>query len=418
MDKDKSNFACHLKQAGSLDKWREAYSLAKKSPVARTMVAAAVAPPLLKILGERNFLLYIYAPTLAGKTTALCLGASAVGDEKIIRSFDATKNGLAGAAADVNDYVFCVDEKQVGDSRLKEQFDGIIYALSNGVGRTKLNKDSTLKKLQDWRTIAIMTGETPMVDDNVTGGVFTRLLTIKAPKEILSADDCKTIRGIVKQNCGHALPLVVDKILEIGRDELCKLYDDMTATFEKAFPEILPEYRRYMAVLTLADALLNTALFGNTTTTLDGETIKQTADAIINTGKIFPLIPSIAEIDDARREKDFILGFINQNQNCFVGGCTPQKYMKTFYGKIATDFGADDSNFKYITTAGLMKACAEGGFDYRKTVADLIRVGFFAPADTIATGEKKPRETVMARIGTTPTRCYRIPEKFFAMKKF
>lgn len=69
----------------------------------------------------------------------------------MIRSFDATKNGLAGAASDVNDFAFLIDEKQVADNRLKEQFDNIVYALANGIGRTKLNKDSNLKKLQDWR---------------------------------------------------------------------------------------------------------------------------------------------------------------------------------------------------------------------------------------------------------------------------
>ena len=103
-----SLFANSLRQKGNLDAWKKIYQLAKKSPVARIMVAASIAPILLKILGERNFLLYICAPTRAGKTTALYLAASAVGDEKMIRSFDATKNGLAGAAADVNDFAFLV----------------------------------------------------------------------------------------------------------------------------------------------------------------------------------------------------------------------------------------------------------------------------------------------------------------------
>ncbi len=179
-----SQFVQALKQHGSLKVWnKHAYKLAKKSPVARLIMAASVAPILLKILGERNFLLYIYAPTRAGKTTALYLSAFAVGSDKIIRSFDATKNGLAGAAADVNDYPFLVDEKQVADNHLKEQFDTLVYALANGIGRTKLNKDSTLRKTTDWRTIPIMTGETLLLADNVTGGANTRLLTVAALKK-------------------------------------------------------------------------------------------------------------------------------------------------------------------------------------------------------------------------------------------
>ena len=110
------------------------------------MVDVTIAPILLKVLGERNFLLYICAPIRAGKTTALYLAASAVGDEKMIRSFDATKNGLAGAAADVSDFAFLVDEKQVADSRLKEQFDNLVYALANEIGRTKLKEVETLER--------------------------------------------------------------------------------------------------------------------------------------------------------------------------------------------------------------------------------------------------------------------------------
>ncbi|MBO4780670.1 MAG: DUF927 domain-containing protein, partial [Selenomonadaceae bacterium] len=54
-----SQFANSLRQVGKLEEWKKIYKLAKKSPVARIIVAAAIAPILLKILGERNFLLYI-----------------------------------------------------------------------------------------------------------------------------------------------------------------------------------------------------------------------------------------------------------------------------------------------------------------------------------------------------------------------
>jgi len=241
-----SQFAKSLRQVGSIKNWKRAYELAKKSPVARIMIVAAIASILLKILGERNILLHIYAPTRAGKTTVLYLAASTIGDEKIIRSFDATRNVLAGAGAatDVNDYPFLINEKQVSDSRIKEQLDTLVYSLANGIGRTKLNKDFTLRKLQDWRTIAIMTGETQLLADNVTGGANTRLLTIAAPKIILPAEDCKTIRNI-KENYGLVFPLVINKIFEVGFEKLRKWYNEIVDSFSKAHPELLNDYCRY-----------------------------------------------------------------------------------------------------------------------------------------------------------------------------
>lgn len=408
VDKERSDFAKHLKQSGSLEKWKEIYTLAKKSPVARFIVAAAVAAPLLKILGERNFLLYIHAPTRAGKTTALYLAASAIGSEKIIRSFDATKNGLAGAAADVNDYAFLVDEKQVADNRLKETFDNLVYALANGIGRTKLNRDSSLKKLQDWRTIAIMTGETEMLPDNATGGAYTRLLSIKAPKVILSAEDCKTIHDTIKDNRGLVLPLVVDKILELGKDTLRDVSKSILETFTAKYPAVLPEYRRYVTVLTIADALLNSATFGNTFTTEDGKTIAAIDDATLCAKQIFKLIPTIEETDDTSREKAFVLDFIAQNQPCFIGGTKEPKNMQAIYGKLDANDG-----FIYLIARALKDACDRAGFNCRKLADDLIADGFFIPADKVEKGRKSPLATVQKQIEKAYTRCYRIPKKAF-----
>ena len=401
-----SQFASSLRQVGKLEEWKKIYKLAKKSPVARIIVAAAIAPILLKILGERNFLLYICAPTRAGKTTALYLAASAVGDEKMIRSFDATKNGLAGAAADVNDYAFLVDEKQVADNRLKEAFDNLVYALANGIGRTKLNKDSSLRKIQDWRTIAVMTGETQLLADNVTGGANTRLLNINAPKEILDANTCKEIRNTIKGNYGLAFTPVINKIFEVGFEKLREVYQNLVDLFTEKYPELLNEYCRYMAIITLADTLLNSALFGNTIKLADDRIIKAIDDAVLNAKEIFKLIPTTTEISDTAREKVFILGFIAQNQNRFIGGNVDVDKIQMIYGKLDTDF-------IYITVAALKKACAEEGFDYRKLVSDLVEDGFFVPSDKIKKGYRKPLTTVQKKIGKANTDCYRIKRHVF-----
>ena len=396
-----SQFAKSLRKVGSIKNWKCAYGLAKKSPVARIIIAAAIAPILLKILGERNFLLHIYAPTRAGKTTALYLAASAIGDEKIIRSFDATRNGLAGAAADVSDFPFLIDEKQVADSKLKEQFDTLVYALANGIGRTKLNKDSTLKKLQDWRTIAIMTGETQLLADNVTGGANTRLLTIAAPKIILPADVCKEIRGITKENYGLVFPLVIDKVFELGFDNLRKWYNEIVDTFTKAYPDLLNDYCRYMAIITLADALLNSAL-GNT---------NAVDDAIQAAKAVFPLIPNTSEISDTARERDFVLAIIAQNQSRFIGGNIPLDRMQMICGKL------DDPNYIYIAAKALQDACAVARFDYRKLVDDLVADGFFTPADSVEKGNKSMLATVNKKLGKVSTRCYRIKRFIFEGNK-
>ena len=392
----KSQFAQSLTTAGSLDEWKRAYEVAKKSPVARLIVAACVAAPLLKILHERNFMLYIHAKTRAGKTTALYLGASAVGSEKTVRSFDATQNGLIGAAADVNDYPFLIDEKQVINPKLREQLSNLVYGLSNGIGKTRLNRDTSNRKVQDWRTITIATGETEFLDDNATGGAHTRLLSIKAPETILSAEDCKTIRQTIADNYGHALPLVIDKIIDVGKSTLIEMFDDLVDVLQSRREDLLSEHCRYLGVLAIGDYLLNAALGVADETALKDATLTATVD-------VLPLVPTRAEIDDTARERDFVLNFIAQNQNHFIGGSVELRKMQGVYGELAKD------GYDYIIAAALKAECQRFGYDYRKLVDDLIADGFFVPSNVVKKGHKQPLKTVQRRIGEANATCYRMP---------
>lgn len=403
LEADKSKeFTKNLISVGSLEEWVKAYEIAKKSPVARFMVAASVAPPLLEILNERIFLVHIWAKTTSGKTTALNLGASAIGSEKVIRTFDATQNGLIGAAADVSDYAFLVDEKQVADSRMNEQHSRFIYALTNGIGRTKLNRDSTLKSRQEWQTIIITTGETEFNLDNATGGAFTRHLAVHAPDKILDGEDCGKIRKIIGKNFGHALPLVIDKIFSVGKENLEMMYESLQQVFKEKFPDVQEEHRKYVAVVCIADTLLNFALYGGKVTLLNGEEGKPIEDATLLGYEIFPLIPTLDEISDVKREKEFVLDYVAQNQNHFINGNVPTNKIQGIWGEIP--YGENPGEkFTYVAANPLKAACEKARVDYRKLVADLIAAKFFIPDDI---GEKISH-TVVKKLDKAPMRCYR-----------
>ena len=152
-----------------------------------------------------------------------------------------------------------------------------------------------------------------------------------------------------------------------------------------------------MAILTLADALLNSVLG-----------VKNAlADAITASKSIFPLIPTISKISDTAREKDFVLAIIAQNQSRFIGGNIPLDRMQTICGKL------DDPNYIYIAAKFLQDECNRDGRDYRKLVDDLVAAGFFTPADTVERGNKSTLATVNKKLGKASTRCYRIKREIF-----
>ena len=399
-----NRFSRALTTKGSFEEWKKAYDLAKTSPVARFMVAASVAAPLLKVLGERNFLLHTFATTLAGKTTALLLSLSAVGSERLMITFDATKNGLLGAAAAANDYLFAVDEKQAADQNILKQIMNFVYSFGGGTGRAKLRKDSSLREIDEWRGIAITTGETELLDDNATGGAHTRLLQIAAPNEILPPDICAEIRQIVKKNYGHILPRVIDKIFEIGSDKLRALYKELTLACEELFSDFLPEHQRYIAIVTVADFLLNLVL---------GVSHE---DALIkakdNACYIFELIPKKAEISDAEREKDFVIGFIAEKSAHFEAseGYSRDRGLDC-YGR-----SADEEEYTFITVSALQLLCKDKGLDYKKVVADLVRENFFIPDDKIRAGHATALNTVTKKISGKAAKCFRIQKNFILSK--
>lgn len=409
----KSQFARALKSVGSLEKWRQIYNKVKKYPVARFTVAAAIAAPLLEILGERGFWIHTHTKTRSGKSTALKFATSAVGNpDGVIKNFNATINGLQGVAAEYNGFSFPIDEWQAASEKLKSQVSNLIHNLIDGTARTKMNKDSTVRENENWLTIVMTNGETVMLNDNSLGGEFTRVLNIAAPSPILPPELCKEIHDTIKDNHGLIFPLIIDELQRRKKDELREIYFEMVKKFFEIYSKpdnagneklqaILPEHCRYIAVISIADFILNVALGEN-------EELSYRTAIDNNAKEIFKLIPTIEEIDDASRAKEMILGFVAKYSAHFEGmEGYEQKYGRDTYGKK----GDVADQYFYITIDAVKIACKENDFDYKHLVKNLTDDSFFVPSDKIENGYKKPRPSVVSKINGVSTRCYRVNKR-------
>ena len=393
-----NQFTKGLKTAGTFEKWRKAHHLIKNYPVARAIVAASIAAPLLHILGERTFIFYVYGKTTSGKSTALKLGASIFGDiDKVTRNFNGTIRGLAELAATFNDYSLLIDEKQGADEKLRDNLIQLIYNYAEGQGRTRLDSNANLKDVENWRTVVVMNGETPLHDDNATAGSFTRTLSVSLKDIVLPSDICTDIWDIIKSNYGFAFSPYINELFNYGFNNLRQKFKEITAAYKKMYPHILPEYCRYLAVMTLADAFLYISLGFDKMAAIE--------NSVKTFKEIFPLVPTISEIDDATREKEFVLDNIARNQRYFLGATdAPIKDLPRIDGRLKKD-----DEFCYLLKTALKKACEESGFNYKNVVIHLIENGTFIPADIIEKDRKKPRPTIKVQIGETKADCYRIP---------
>lgn len=392
---DENNFmARQLKTSGNLEEWQKAFDAAYKSPLAIFMTYLAVAPFLLKILGERNFVVYFHGKTRSGKTTALKLATSAVGSEKLMITFDATPKVIPELAANYFDYVLPIDEKQVADAKAKTNFTNVIYALSGEITRLKLDKNSNIRLPKDLRNITLATGETRLY---LEGGANSRLLQFQVPNELIDADTCKFIRETIKENYGLPFVHILNIAFSKGNEYLREYFNKIIEHFEKiSNGKILPEYCRYIAVGTLGGFLLHWIL--------EGDEEKAFKKSVATAYEVFKFVPTNEEISDTVRYKNFVTSFIARNSAHFKGSDDENPNLEKF-GRIDHEKG-----YLYIIDTTFDDACRKSNVgDPEKIATDLIADGFFVPADTIEKGRSKPRPKVKPRIDPKfSTWCYRI----------
>lgn len=212
---------------GSMEDWLAAMSLeTARSHVFRFILAAGLAPCLLRATGGRIFFVYNWGPSRGGKTAAIKAALSCWGDpEQLLVTFNATSVGLERRAALMRDLPLGIDERQAasGDQR---RLDEIVYALSSGTGRVRGARDGGLQAQAHWRTIAIATGEEPLSGATSKTGVATRVLEIFG-SPFASEEAAARMHRTAGECHGHAGPAFVERLVEAGEDAVRAVYAEV-----------------------------------------------------------------------------------------------------------------------------------------------------------------------------------------------
>lgn len=174
--------------AGTLAEWQESIGryCAGNSRLVLT-VCAALAAPLLQIVGMDGGGFHLRGASSSGKTTALRIAASVCGDpQRYVRTWRSTANGLEGAALAHNDALLALDELGQIDGREAGQ---AIYMLANGEGKSRARKDASARPVARWRILFLSSGEQSLADkaaeagQRVHAGQETRLIDVPADAE-------------------------------------------------------------------------------------------------------------------------------------------------------------------------------------------------------------------------------------------
>lgn len=157
-----STFAPH----GDIEPWKEAAKLItnQKRPSLDAVVAAAFAGPLVRFCGEDGVLFSVFSTESgANKTTAMRVAASVWGHYKLsAQTLKDTENSLFGRMGKTRSIPVFWDELKE-DEQMK-RFAGMVYQLSQGIEKSRMNADTSLRARGMWSTMLVSACNDSLVD--------------------------------------------------------------------------------------------------------------------------------------------------------------------------------------------------------------------------------------------------------------
>ncbi|WP_431284944.1 DUF927 domain-containing protein [Humitalea sp. 24SJ18S-53] len=160
------------RHVGTLEAWRAAVAAPCLGNRLLLLAAStAFAAPLLTLLGEPGGGVHLVGKSRAGKSTLLRIAASVwgppAGPNAFARSWRATGNAMEAVAAEHNDGLLPLDE--IGEMEARE-VGPTAYALANGTGKARAQRNGMAKPPLTWRVLLLSTGELRIADAIAAAG--------------------------------------------------------------------------------------------------------------------------------------------------------------------------------------------------------------------------------------------------------
>lgn len=341
---------------GSLDEWMaQASDVREAWPIARFLLAAAFAAPMLRDVRGRTFLVHVWGQSRGGKTAALKLALSAWGEpEALMATFNATAVALERMAGFYNDLPMGVDERQVvsGGRGGQGAIEGLVYLIGAGKGRARGAKAGGMQQTQTWRTIALTSGEEPLSSSSSHTGVTTRAVEVYGTP-IGDEQVARRVHRTVADNYGLAGPAFIGKLL--AHKTLAEDYTRMVAEITKLASDHAQSHVDAIALVCLADGYLSRWIFEQTS--------EQAATGALDLARaILGTVDTMTESDYTGRAVEWLEQWLAGNR-------------ARFEQDAIEPYGFERHGVYWINPKDLEVAMEAHGFKVRRVLKDLADRG-------------------------------------------
>lgn len=349
-------------KAGTLEDWTTMMQKHRVRNRFRFILAAAFAPPLLKIVNQRIFFIYNWGGSEGGKTAALHAALSAWGDPDSLKvSFNATKVGLEQTAAFFKDLPFGLNERQLAGNK-QETVEQLVYMLAEGVSKVRGTKSGGLQAIKQWRTVIIATGEEPLATDSSQTGVSTRVLEVYG-RPFDDPQEASDMYPFTAECHGTAGVEFVKRLIEFGDDNVKKLNRVITKELKAYSDGISLAHIDGISTIVTADILASIWLFGE-------ERSEATAKAISMGVEILKSQQTSKERDVNENATQFIIEWILSNEKQFTENAKDPR------------FGFVERSKYYIFPSIFKEELNRNNYSPRKTIKYLIEQGILPDKDS------------------------------------
>ncbi|CVK18409.1 DUF927 domain-containing protein [Sporomusa sphaeroides] len=348
-----------FKPSGTLEEWIDLVNPMRGNPLSRFVLSAGFAAPMMQPLKQRNFALHIWGDSRAGKSAVAKAALSVWGNpHQGMMTFNTTGVGLEQQVGFLSNLPLVIDEKQIVAVANKQSFvESLLYMLGEGKGRTRGNKTGGLANYQNWRTLAITTGEHPMSDTSSATGVKSRVLELHSQSVVPESYGSK-LHQRLDSVYGTAGSEFIRRLIDYS--ELSELFQSICKKLQEQTSDLMGSHQSALALIATADVLVSQWIFAE-----DEDTAVNDCWAMLET--IAKQLETKSEADEATRAIMHFHSWMQENTRRF--DCDARYE----YGWI------EDGNTVFINSGTFTRAMKDGGFNAIRVKADFLARQWLIP---------------------------------------